>query len=164
MQTQLTDMSAPSIIALFQTNKQQRQTFAEQIINGVIEGEINPLNVHLQIKSMEDIIASIKENAEYKRTVTDAAAEYGKSFEYMNAKIDIREVGTKYNFDQCNDGKYLALKQSENDLKKSIKAREDFLKCAPSTGTIVTDEETGETVTIYPPSKSSTTSVVVTLK
>lgn len=164
MQTQLTDMSATSIIALFQTNKEQRAAFARQVVSAVIEGEANPLNVHLQIKAMEDIIATIKESIDYKDAVLEYANPYGKSFEYMNAKIEIREVGTKYNYDQCNDTHLITLKSNESDIKKKLKAREEFLRCAPSEGTLITDEETGETIKVYPPSKSSTTSVVITLK
>ena len=56
----------------------------------------------------------------------------------------------------------LYTQQSELDGK--VKDRESMLKTVPQKGMIVTDEETGETFTVYPPSKSSTTNVSVTLK
>ena len=53
----LLEMQPTSIVALFQTNKEQRQSFASQVIQSVTEGNVNPLNVHLQLKAMEDIIS-----------------------------------------------------------------------------------------------------------
>jgi hypothetical protein len=47
---------------------------------------------------------------------------------------------------------------------KALKERQDFLKVVPVAGVLFTDEITGETYKIYPPSKTSTTSVAVTLK
>ena len=62
----LLEMQPTSIVALFQTNKEQRQSFASQVIQSVTEGNVNPLNVHLQLKAMEDIIEIIKSDPKYK--------------------------------------------------------------------------------------------------
>jgi hypothetical protein len=43
-----------------------------------------------------------------------------------------------------------------------LKARQDFLKTVPSKGMELKVDD--EVVTVYPPSKSSTTSIAVTLK
>lgn len=163
MNNQLLEMQPTSIVALFQTNKEQRISFASQVINSVIEGEANPLNVHLQLKAMEDIIEVIKSDIGYKNSVLEYAEKNGKSFEYQNAKIYIREVGTKYDFSKCGDTIYSELEAQQSTLKDKIKQRADFLKKAPIEGTNTIDEN-GEVITIYPPSKTSTTSIVVTLK
>ena len=159
----LLEMQPTSIVALFQTNKEQRQSFASQVIQSVTEGNVNPLNVHLQLKAMEDIIEIIKSDPKYKETVLTTAETNGKSFEYQNAKIDIREVGTKYDFSKCNDSLYSELEAQQATLKDKIKQRADFLKKAPIEGTNIVDMF-GEVVTVYPPAKSSTTSIIVTFK
>lgn len=157
-------LTATSIIALFQTDKAQRQSFVSQIIEQVKEGEINPLNVHLQLKAMEEICKSISENKEYKDALLEMAGTHGKSFEYLNAKIDTREVGTKYDFSKCNDNEQFILASKLEATKSELKAREDFLKKCPIEGTQILDKDTAELITIYPPLKTSTTSLVVTLK
>lgn len=163
MENQLSEMQPTSIVALFQTTKEQRLSFASQLINSVVEGSVNPLNVHLQLKAMEDIIETIKNDVGYKNTVLECAQTNGKSFEYQNAKIDIREVGVKYDFSKCGDTIYNDLEAQQSVLKDKVKQRADFLKKAPIEGTNTVDEN-GEVITIYPPAKSSTTSIVVTLK
>lgn len=158
------DLRATDIVALFETSKQQRQTFVTMVIDSLTNGDVDPLKLHLQVKCMEDIIAALKEDATYKEQVLDAAQANGKSFEYQNAKIEIREVGTKYDYSKCDDPTYNELAQQNEATKAALKARETVLKAIPITGMVITDEATGETNKVYPPAKSSTTSVVVTLK
>lgn len=160
----LQNMSATSIVALFQTNKEQRKAFAEQVIESVVESQVQPLNIHLQIKAMEDIIDQIKSDPKYREALLNEAEKNGKKFSWQNSKIDIREVGTKYNFDNCNDPIYLEMKSESTAINEKVKSRETFLKTVSPEGMTIVDESTGEAVTIYPPSKTSTTSVVVTLQ
>jgi len=164
MNNELINMSATSIVALFQTNKEQRKAFVEQVVNSVCEGEVNVLNTHLQIKAMEEIIEAIKSDANYRDSLLTNAENNGKKFEYQNAKFDIREVGTKYDYSKCNDAKIVELKAKETQIKNEVKEREEYLKKVPSEGIEILDSDTAEIIRIYPPSKTSTTSVVVTMK
>jgi hypothetical protein len=101
MQTELT---TTSILSLFETTKEERQSFCLDIVSKLESGEANPLKVHLQIKAAEDLIKKLNENTVYKSYLLDASQKYGaKSFEYGNAKFEIKEVGTKYDFTNCND-------------------------------------------------------------
>ena len=158
------NISATSIVALFQTSKEERKTFVNQVVESVINGNKKALDIHLQLKAMEDIIEQIKADLSYKETLLNEAELNGKSFEYQNAKIDIREVGTKYDFSLCNDPMYSRLKESSIKANDDLKEREKFLKSIPQKNITNIDTETGEATEIYPPSKSSTTSVVVTMK
>jgi len=159
------EMSAASMVALFQTTKGQRNSFANQIIEDVLDGNLNPLQIHLQLKCMEDIVDQIISNEAFKDALLAEAQKFeGKSFEYLNAKIEKKEVGVKYDYSKCDDPAYLQLSESAKEFSLKLKSREVFLKSVPAEGITVTDESTGETTTIYPPSKSSTTAVVVTLK
>jgi hypothetical protein len=169
------ELSAPSILQLFETTKEQRTSFVNDIIEKLNDGVIDPLKVHLQVKSLEDIINQLTNTTEktnknfqaavtYKKILLEAYSNYGagKEFEFANAKFQQKEVGTKYDYSGCNDAVINDLLVQKAALDAKIKERESFLKTIAAAGleTIVEDE----VVTIYPPSKSSTTSIAVTLK
>ena len=160
-----TELSTTSILSLFDTNKDQRQSFCIDLISRIENGEIDPLKAHYQVKSMEDIIKQLNDNTVYKRSLLSAAETYGqKSFEFGKAKFEIKEVGVKYDFSQCSDPVLAELEAKASEVSEKLKARQSFLKTVPLSGVTVVIEETGETATVYPPAKSSTTSVSVTLK
>jgi hypothetical protein len=159
------ELTTTSILALFETNKEQRQSFALDLVSKIEQGEVDPLKIHLQVKAMEDIIKLLNDNTIYKKAVLEQAQKFeGRSFIYQNAKIEIKEVGVKYDFSKTGDTVYQMLDQMLLSAKTSVKQREDFLKTVPPKGMQVLDEGTGEMITVYPPSKSSTTSIAVTLK
>lgn len=153
------------VVSLFQTTKQERQNFAIELAEKLHSGELDALTLHLQVKCMEDVVKQVTSNSIYKKAITDAAEGYGqKSFDFYNAKFEIKETGVKYDYTQCNDPVLADLNSRIDSLSEELKKRESFLKTVPQKGMIITDDETGETFTVYPPAKSSTTSVAVTLK
>lgn len=159
------DLTTTSILALFQTTKEERQSFTLDLINKIENGEADPLKIHLQVKCMEEIIKLLNSNTIYKQAILAAAEQYGqKSFEFMNSKVEIKEMGTKYDFEKCNDKEWEFLDATAKADANNLKERETFLKTVPAKGLEIVDKFTGEMVTIYPPSKSSTTSIAVTLK
>lgn len=171
------ELSTTSILSLFETSKEQRQDFISRVVMSVEAGEVDPLKVHLQIKCMEKIIEGItstdeKKNKEsaplakrYRKALLEAAEKYGaKEFEFMNSKIKIGETGTKYDYSLCGDPELIEWTAKQNELAEKIKARQELLQNTPVKGVTLVNEETGETYTVYPPSKSSSTSIIVTLK
>jgi hypothetical protein len=112
-----------------------------------------------------DSQAGIAEDRELLDYARGEVAKYGKngytapnSVKYVN-----QETGTKYNFEQCNDQVLVELYSELVDIKTRIKEREDFLKAIPAKGTDILDPDTGEVTTLYPPAKSSKSSIVITL-
>lgn len=157
-------LKTTAALSLFQTDKAERAAFAQDVINKALEGATDPLKIHLQLKCAEDIIKQITGNDEFKKCLIDAADKYGnKAFEFMHAKFQKREAGTKYDYTNCNDPVLIDLEQQAEAINEKLKARQKMLQTVPLSGLIVTDETTGETFTVYPPSKSSTTTIVVTL-
>jgi hypothetical protein len=165
------ELTAPSILSLFETNRDQRTSFVKDIITRLQNGEVDPLEIHLQIKSMEDVINQLtntdeKKNKnfalakEYKEMLIEAASKHGKSFELHNAKFEQKEVGTKYDYSVCEDESYNELSKQMEDLKAKIKEREKFLQNVPEGG--IADPTNGNMV--YRAAKSSTTSIALTLK
>lgn len=158
------DLTTTSILSLFQTDKSQRESFVMDIVNRIDSGNVDPLLVHLQIKCMEDIIKLLNSNTNYKAALLGASERMGeKSFSFHNAKFEIKETGVKYDYSKCGDPIHQMLEQRASSFADQVKEREKFLKTIPEKGMTVVTEE-GEAVTVYPPSKSSTTSVAVTLK
>lgn len=149
-------------LSLFETSKTERQEFAQAVINNAKEGLLNPLKLHLQVKCLEDLIKQITSHPSYRELTLDEAYKYGKSFEHYNAKFEIKEMGVKYDYSVCNDPVYNNLKSKLVLLEDEMKAREKFLKSISSEGlqTLIEDE----VVTLYPPNKTSTTSISVNLK
>lgn len=152
------------VVQLFQTTKEQRQAFAIELTEKLNAGVINPLQLHLQVKCMEDMVKQITSNSIYKTAIVDAALQNGKSFEFNHAKFEVKETGVKYDYSKCEDYYLNELHRQLSDLETKIKQRETFLKTVDPKGLVITDEITGETYTVFPPSKSSTTNVAVTLK
>lgn len=169
-------LTATSILALFETNKEQRATFVDDLINRIEAGSIDPLKIHLHLKCMEDIINKLtvldeKKNplfarAKYYRdSLLEAASKYGaKKFDFMSASIEIKETGVKYDFGKCDDPELIMLYAKQAEIDKAVKERETLLKTVPPKGLTLTNTETGETYTVYAPSKSSTTSIAISLK
>lgn len=159
------ELTTTSILSLFETNKEQRMDFAIRVVEALDNGMVEPLKVHLQVKCMEDIVKLLNANTKYKDHVLEAAQVYGqKSFQFQNSKVEIKEVGTKYDFSKCEDPILNNLYEKQAEFDAAVKAREAMLKTISEKGMIITDEESGETFTVYPPAKTSTTSVAITLK
>lgn len=156
---QLTQQS----LQLFSTNKEMRDRFVKQVIFGVEVGEVNSLELHLQLKCMEEIIKSIRSDKWYNQILLEDSEKFGKSFDKYNAKFSIKETGVKYDYSQCNDSILLELMEKQEMLDNEIKERQAFLKTVPPSGIDIIDFN-GEVMKVYPPSKSSTTSVTVQLK
>jgi len=159
------ELTTTSILSLFETTKEQRESFALDLIERIDGGQVDPLKVHLQVKCMEDVVKMINSNTNYKKAILETAEQQGqKSFQFHNAKFEIKETGVKYDFSQCSDPVLVSLYSQQEAIDKAVKDRETMLKTIPQKGMVITDEESGETFTVYPPSKSSTTNVAVTLK
>lgn len=148
-------------LSLFETTKSERQDFAQYVVNGLKDGLSDPLKVHLQVKCMEDLIKQITSHPDYKDLTLDEAAKYGKSFEMHNAKFEVKEMGVKYDYSNCGDPIYNRLAEELAELEKKVKDRQAFLKAVqPGTELLIEDE----VIVLYPPIKTSTTSITVNLK
>lgn len=78
-------------------------------------------------------------------------------------KFTIAEVGTTYDFTNCNDPVLVQLESSAKEITEMLKQRKEFLKAVKPEGEIITNSDTGETVTVYPPAKSSKSSFKTSL-
>lgn len=157
------------IQSLLQSDKAKRNGLAAMVLNEMEEGNIDPLQFHVQIKNMEAVLSMFTDSKsihapKYKSIVLSEASKHGKKFTLHNAEFQEKETGVQYDYAVCNDPIIVDLQMQMTALKERIKERETFLKSIPVSGVLSVNEETGETGTIYPPAKSSTTTIAVTLK
>jgi hypothetical protein len=157
-----TQLSTVSILSLFETSKEERASFVADVVDRLLQGNADPIKVHLQVKAMEDMVKSLNDNKDYKSILLDAAEKNGKKFTAFNAEFNIREVGVKYDYSKCGDIELTQLQAELDVLTERIKAKQKFLQTVPQAGIEILHED--ELIKVYPPSKTSTTSVAVTLK
>jgi len=115
------------------------------------------------ISKMEMLIKEIKGNGEWIEYLREEVAKRGASvITPSGTKIELAEVGVKYDYSQCNDDILKSLVEEQERIELMIKERQTFLKTIPVSGLdIVTIN--GELMTIYPPSRSSTSSIKTTI-
>lgn len=157
------ELTANSVLSLFYTDKGERQRFVNDAIERILDGHEDPIKALITLKCMEEIIDKITGNKDFKEACITEAEKYGKQFDKVNAKLAIREAGVKYNFEECGDLELLELMTMRAELDEKIKKRQEFIKMIPIEGIEVINED-GLISHIYPPSKTSTTTVTVTLK
>lgn len=115
------------------------------------------------LSKVELLCKEIKSDKDFIEYVRTEIGLFGKEFKTTSGtKIELAEVGTKYNYDNCGDNEILELQREEKILSDKIKARQEFLKSLPVTGLEVLTAD-GELVKIYPPSKTSTSSIKTTI-
>lgn len=157
------EITTTGILSLFETSKLQRSIFVTDVLNRIENGTVEPIKVHLQLKAMEEIVKTLNTNERYKELLLDAAEKNGKKFMAFNAEFSIKEMGTKYDYSQCNDDYLLNMLETLEKLNKEIKERQEYLKHLPAVGVSILEVE-GELIKLYPPTKTSTTTVAVSLK
>lgn len=148
-------------LSILPNTKQEIELFSSKIISELESGMINPLDLLKQIKCFEKVIEQTKDTL--LKMAREEAEKYGtKNFEFKGVKIELAEVGTKYDYSKCND--FVMAKVSEDlaKLNETKKQRETFLKSLKEPIQLV-DEESGDVFQVMPPVKSSSSSLKVTI-
>jgi len=151
------------LIKFNHTTKEERTQVVREIFDELLNGRIDPMELHIRMKCVEEVVKQLTSMPAYKAIVLQDAEIKGKSYNYHNAKVDIREVGVKYDYSGCGNSELEKLYLDLEKITERIKLIETYHKSLSSQMTVVVPE-TGEVETHYPPTKSSTTSVAVTLK
>lgn len=149
------------VLSLFETNKNERKGFVDEVVAKLDSGTVNPLTLHLHIKCAEEIIKNILNDSRYREHTLSEAQKNGKEFTYHHSKFQVKETGTKYDFTKCEDPILGALTTQLESLEAQVKQRQAFLKNVPLNGQDILVED--EVIRVFPPTKTSTTSIAVTL-
>ena len=134
----------------------------QHLTKGVEDGLINPLELLTKIRATEKVLDGVLTNIR-DLMVTDAL-KYGKDPIIVNGvEMKVQEAGTKYDYSKCNHPEYNILVNQKNHISDKMRDIEAILK-ANKTSWEHVDTMTGETFTIYPPTKTSTTTVITKIK
>lgn len=152
-------MTPTSLLAIMPNKKEEIKTFSEMLLTQIKNGEIDPLKIHVQLKAIESVIKKVNESEQYKDAIRNESEKHGKSFTMYGAKIDLAEVGTKYDYSNCNHSEYLDVCERIAKLEKEKKEFETLLKAITKPTAMVVF---GELVEVNPPVKSSTSSIKIT--
>lgn len=156
----MNEITAWGTAQLLPSNKDQVAKFVTILRNALESGDINPLSFAIQMKAMEEVAERLRKDPFIQDIIIEELEKYGKETVYNGVKFNIRENGTRYDFTACEDSVYEDLKYKVDILTKELKDRENWLK-GIKPGYPAVDKETGEI--INPPTKKSTTGVVITL-
>lgn len=155
----MTAMGAMRSLASTQT---QIDVFSDQLIEGVKAGEIDPLELLVQLKAMEKVTERVKKEI-HENAMTAADKYPGMSFEFNGNKMEKAEFGTKYNYVSTGDPIYSQRLKVFLEAEKQLKERETFLKAVKAPFSLL-DEGTGEVNIISPPNKTSASGLKITIK
>lgn len=143
-------LSKSQVIDLFVETKDQ-----------IMSGEQSPLKTAVHLKALEELIKKLRTDEQIQDyTLEEALKDGAKTFKMYGAEIQIKEMGTKYDFSGCNDSLLDDLYKQMNVLKGKIKTRENMLKSISEDSPAVSME--GEI--LNPPIKKSKTGISITLK
>jgi hypothetical protein len=153
--------TAISTLSQLPETKQQIETFAYSLEQGLNNGQIIASDLLRFQKAMEKVFEKIKptliENS------LNEISQYEKNSVIKGSEFSIVEAGVKYDYSECNDLEYNMLNTQLEALKSTLKERETFLKAIKAPMQMI-DENSGECFTIYPPKKTSSTTLKVTFK
>lgn len=145
--------TAAGTLKLMPSTTSEVARFSYQLIKGVKSGEINPLELIVQLHALTKVYEEVREEIE--ENVLKEAEKYPeKVIERYGARIEKTEVGTKYNYATSKDIEWERLDSEYKTLERRRKEREEFLRALKEPMTAV-NEETGEVYKITPPFKTS---------
>jgi hypothetical protein len=125
----------------------------------IMSGYIDALSVAVMLKGWETAIETLRKDPQIEEMILREVEKYGKSTTYNGCTLTIKQVGTKYDYSDCNDS-VLEHAQAQIDTWTQVaKDRQTMLKTLKDT---VANPDTGEVM--YPPKKSSSDKVTVQLK
>ena len=151
-----------SALRIMPSTKQQIEFFSNAIVNSVQNGEANAIEVLVILRALEAV--SKKVLSEIKGNIDTASDKYSeKSFEVFGARIEKADTHTEYDYATSGDKEWEQFSVYEKTAAANRKDREKFLRALKGPISCY-DEESGETWTIKPPLKRSTSGLKVFLK
>ena len=141
------------IIQEIPANKAGIKLFADAIVDGLMSGDVSPLEVRARIDAIEKIIKSVKANEQFRDVVLDEADLHPDKTFVVNGINFTKANSVKY--DYTNDPTWIGLKHDETVAADKRKEHEAIVKALP-----VSAEING--VMCHPPVKSTSTGIRVT--
>jgi hypothetical protein len=154
--------SPNGVLKLFPSTSDEVNRFANRLIQSVKHEGENPLEILVQIRAMEKAFKIVTEKIQ-ENLLTEAGKYPESKFEFMGNFIEKSEVGTSYNYEVCGDHDWEQFSVAEKTAADARKNRETFLRTIKEPLNMY-DPDSGETWTVNPPVKRSSSGLKVFLK
>lgn len=135
--------------------------FQEEILESVKNGFEDPLFLIVKLKAFQKAIDGCIDQI-HEHALSEAQKHGQKSFSIYGAKIEIKEMGTKWFFDKTGDPIIGRIANQKEEISQKEKDRQSFLKTLKEKTSFL-DEETGEVFTVYPARKESKTGIAISI-
>lgn len=139
--------------------KSQIEDQAQAIVFQVSEGLADPLQEYIRIRKGQEVFNLAEKNL--KPYIDGIKVNKGEL--YYGCEIIEKEQGVKYDYSACGDQVWNELNEKLQDISKSIKERENFLK-GITTPLDTYNATTGETFQIMPAIKSGKLGKSISIK
>lgn len=143
-------------------NKSDIFVMTQSVRTAIESGEIDPMLLQQHFKAVEVINEAVKEPLR-KAVIAEMQKHPEKTVEKYGAEFKLAEFGTKYDYSGCGDPIWHELSNQIKELTEKMKKREVYLKSLDSKTEWI-NPATAELCELYPPVKTSTTSVSCSIK
>jgi P2-related tail formation protein len=143
--------------SILDSEKHQLDTLIDVIVN---EAEGYELEAYITTKKLEYVVKSLIEVLQ-PMAITEAEKQKGNTL--YGAEVNVKDTGVRYNFSECGYLPYNNLISDKKQIESELKGMETLLKSINKKTTIV-DEVSGEILEVKPPTRTSGTSIVLTIK
>ena len=155
-------MKPVTVIELMPSGKNEAKLFSERILEDVLEGCKNPLQLKAQFKIIKACLETIEKNESFKDALMAEHGRYQVSkYSAFGCEIEQRELGVEYDYSNCNDPVLEDLLIQDKEISEKIKCRKQLLKSIKQ-GNPVVDPDTG--AVLMPPVKRSETGLCIKIK
>lgn len=153
--SQIIDLSEPLL-----PTKENIEALANSIATNVLEGNTDPLITVVQLEAIKKACDAAREKIT--EPVLRELQKHNNKTSVLGAKVEQKEVGTKYDFTQSEA--WVVLNKQKEAIAEKMKAVEAIAKNVPTdTESSFTNTDTGETLAVVRATKTSTTSFAITL-
>ena len=90
---------------------------AGRAISAVVNGDISPIEAHIQISRMENAIKQFKDDTQVRDITLRELSKYGKSHQFGDCRLEEAESGVKYDYSMCGDSKLRDMYETLEALK-----------------------------------------------
>lgn len=142
------------------TNKAEIEVYNANVKDLALSGDVDIIKLARTVNVMKRIVENFEKETEIQNALLNEVQKYGKG---ELPEIQVKEVGTRWDFSECNYPQYERICQQIDLLTEQKKSLETYLKTIKRPTDFI-DPETAEQVEIIPATKSSSTKVVFTLK
>lgn len=121
-------MNAISELKRGALTKAQQESFSAKLIDEILNGDANSLDVNLYLKSMEKVIETVLKNSLVKEAIFSEAAKFGeKTFEHLGCKITMTGKQT-FDYATCGSSEWEDLDDKIKSLTVKKKNLEETFK------------------------------------